>query len=249
MRLRTRARPKRWVALWLMLSAPVVAGAGPAEDAKLTRASSVIAALTADADAGIPREVLARAQGIAILPDTIRGGFLLGGRRGRGVLAVRTERGDWSAPSFVTLTAGSIGWQIGAESADLVLVFANAESVANIERGKFSLSGDITAVAGPQGAHSSAPVTWKDEVYAYVLGRGLFAGAAFEGARIGIDVAANTRYYSAAQRPLGPAGPALPASARRLLQALQSGGVANAPRGVEPAAEEEEEATIYPLGR
>jgi lipid-binding SYLF domain-containing protein len=229
----------------VLLALPLAGRAGPTEDAKLADATAVMHKLMADPDQAIPADVLSHAHGIAVIPNTIRGGFLVGGRRGRGVLAVRAENGAWTSPTFLTLTAGSIGWQIGAESADIVLVFANPESIENIERGKFSLTADITAVAGPEGHHSTAAVTWDGEVYAYVLGRGLFAGAAFEGARIGIDAAANERYYGAGGQPLAVPGPSTPPSARDFIALLQ--GAAPARDRGSPASTQE--AIIYPLGR
>lgn len=228
--------------LALMLLVPLAHAASDAEDAKLERARAVLTELLADTGSGLSRNVLARAQGVAIIPDTFRGGLLLGGQRGHGVLSVRTDGGGWSNPSFVTLTAGSIGWQIGAESIDIVLVFANRASIARIEHGQFSLSGDITAVAGPEGTHTRAPLNLNREVYAYVAGSGLFAGAAFEGARLGIDRAANARYYAQGAKPLGAASPTLPASARQLLELLQQ----DASPG---SGATTEEATIYPLKR
>jgi hypothetical protein len=113
--------------------------------------TAVLAAFTADDEQAIPAELLARAQGIAVIPHLIRGGFILGGRRGRGVLSVRTANGQWSNPALITLTGGSIGWQFGAESADVVLVFGNDRSNRHISHGKFTLGGDATAVAGPLG--------------------------------------------------------------------------------------------------
>ena len=130
-------------------------------------AATVLQQFTANDDEAIPAELLQRARGIAIIPNVLRGGFIFGGRRGRGVLIVRSERGDWSNPSFITLTGGSIGGQIGMESTDLVLVFANDNAVKNMSSGKFTLGGDASAVAGPLGRHVTGAVTFKAEVYVY----------------------------------------------------------------------------------
>jgi lipid-binding SYLF domain-containing protein len=183
----------------------------------------VLADFTATSDNVIPTDLLERAHGIAVIPDVIRGGFILGARRGKGVLTIRTENGEWSNPAFVALTGGSIGWQIGAESTDLVLVFANERAIRNIASGKFTLGGDASAVAGALGRRTTAAVTFRSEVYAFVQSTGLFAGAALEGARIGLDSAANQSFYEADSDTvaLERQTPATPASARRFLLSLE----------------------------
>ena len=171
-----------------------------ADNEKLARAGAVLHTFTANEEEGIPRDLLQRARGIAVIPSVFRGGFLIGGRRGRGVLAVRGPSGEWSNPAFVTLTGGSIGGQLGAESADVVLIFANDRSINNIASGKFTLGGDATAVAGPFGRRSTKAVTFKSEVYVYMRSRGLFAGATFEGARLDVDQQGSAAFYAANDR-------------------------------------------------
>lgn len=214
----------------------------------LADAAELIQAFTSDPDNSIPLDLLERARGIAVVPNVFRGGFILGGRRGRGVLVVRNEDETWSNPAFVTLTGGSIGWQIGAESTDLVLVFANENSVKNIHSGKFTLGGDASAVAGPLGRHATMAMTFRAEVYSYVKSRGLFAGATFEGARLDVDQTAGYRFYSSNARaePLGPQNDATPPEAQRFLLTLEQASVApQAPADALPAAEE---ARTFPLG-
>jgi lipid-binding SYLF domain-containing protein len=196
--------------------------AQPAPERQLIEAAEVIREFTADDANAIPAELLQRARGIAVVPDLFRGGFILGARRGRGVLAVRTADGSWSNPAFVTVTGGSIGWQIGAESTDLVLIFANDNAVKNIETGKFTLGGDATAVAGPLGRHATANVTFRAEVYGYLSSRGLYAGAAFQGARLDIDEELAQRFYGQGSRavPLAAQSFETPTSARAFLDTL-----------------------------
>src|SRR5690606_15674615 len=152
----------------LLLSAASLPASAQDDVAKLAQAAEVLRAFTANEENGIPVELLQQARGIAIVPNLIRGGFILGGRRGRGVLAVRMSSGEWSNPAFITVTGGSIGWQFGVESADLILIFANDRSVRNIEDGRFTLGGEAAAVAGPLGRRSSTTVTARSEVYAYI---------------------------------------------------------------------------------
>jgi lipid-binding SYLF domain-containing protein len=242
----------------LCLAASLVTRAWAGDIAEYERrfadAAEVLAAFTADDEQAIPAELLARAQGIAVIPHLIRGGFILGGRRGRGVLSVRTANGQWSNPALITLTGGSIGWQFGAESADLVLVFANARSIRHIADGKFTLGGDASAVAGPLGRRTTAALTGKAEIYAYFRSQGLFAGAAFEGARLDVDDEGGEAYYGEDSRaaPFRPQNEGTPAGARRFLGVLENssrppGPAVNAQRGSEPGSEDEG-AVTFPLG-
>lgn len=219
-------------------------------DERLARAAAVLAEFTSDDESSIPIDLLSRAHGIAVIPNVIRGGFLLGGRRGRGVITVKTPSGRFSNPAMITLTSGSIGWQFGAESADLVLVFANERSVRNIEDGKFTLGGDATAVAGPLGRHNTAALTGRAEVYAYVRSRGLYAGAAFEGARLDVDEQGTERFYSADPNARAFAAPSdgTPVSARRFLAAVERAATPTAPPIQSSAPGEPEEARTFPLG-
>ncbi len=233
----------------LLTSALAAAQPPTDEDVRLLSAATVINAFMEDADNAIPAELLQRAQGIAVIPNVIRGGFILGGRRGRGVLVVRGEDGRFGNPAFVTLTSGSIGWQIGAESSDIVLVFANQRSVQNITAGRFTMGGDASVAAGPVGRNATMAATFGAEVYAYMRSRGLFAGATFEGARLEIDAASAVRYYRAGSqiRPLEPQTVATPDSAQRFLAALQSAATPSAPDNRQQQRDMEE-ARTFPLG-
>lgn len=231
------------------LAAPVGAQAQSDDDRKLGDATELVQAFTANDDDAIPAELLERARGIAVIPDVFRGGFILGARRGRGVLVVRSDNNEWSNPSFITLTGGSVGWQIGAESADIVLVFANDNAVKNISSGKFTLGGDASAVAGPVGRRATAAVTFKAEVYGYVRSRGLFAGASFEGTRLNLDHDANASFYAATEvpaRPLAAQNAGTPQSARRFLLALERVSMTRGP-AADGADDEPEEAVTFPL--
>jgi lipid-binding SYLF domain-containing protein len=206
------------------LAAPAAAQRG--DDARFVEAAKVLELFTTDEQNGIPAEILQRARGIAVIPNVIRGGFIFGGRRGRGVIAIRSPNGDWSNPAFITLTGGSVGAQFGAESADVVLVFANDRSVRNIASGKFTLGGDATAVAGPLGRRTQAAVTGRAEVYVYMHSKGLFAGAAFEGTRLDVDQDASAAFYrNTSGVPLGAQTYATPAAALPFLDSLRSAAI------------------------
>lgn len=145
---------------------------------------------------GIPAELLKNAEGILIIPKMLNGGFVLAGKRGKGVALVKHENG-WSNPVFVTLTGGSIGLQAGVQAVDLVLVFKHRAVLSKVENGDFTIGGDISAAAGPVGRSTSANTDYKldAEVYSYSRSKGLFAGISINGANISIDKSAVKSYY------------------------------------------------------
>jgi len=230
------------IAVLLASLLPAAAESQSTAESRISTASRVLHSFTADETTAIPAELLERARGIAVIPGLFRGGFILGGRRGRGILSVRTDDGTWSNPAFVTLTGGSVGWQFGGESTDLVLVFANENSVRNIATGKFTLGGDASAIAGPLGRQATMAVTFRAEVYTYARSRGLYAGAAFEGARLDIDEETGAAFYVSDARPLGPMTPASPQVVREFLSFLP--GTAAQPT---PATQTGESAQTFPL--
>ena len=138
---------------------------------------------------GIPASLLANAQGIAIVPNVVKGGLGIGIRFGRGILLVRDETGKWRPPSFITLAGGSFGWQIGVQATDVVLVFKNRKSVQTLLSGKLTLGADAAVTAGPVGrqAAAGADVTLRSAVFSYSRSRGLFLGLALDGTAIMID--------------------------------------------------------------
>jgi lipid-binding SYLF domain-containing protein len=228
------------------------AAAQRSDSVKLQQAARVIEIFSSDEEHGIPAEVLQGARGIVVIPNLVRGGFLFGGRRGRGILAVRTPTGEWSNPAFVTLTGGSFGAQFGAESADVVLVFANERAVRNIASGKFTIGGDASAIAGPVGRRSAAAVTGRAEIYVYMHSKGLFAGAAFEGTRLDVDQDGSAAYYlNSGTRALAEQTAGTPGSALPFLQALRNAAelppAAGGPRVAPPAVTQSEEAVTFPI--
>lgn len=189
-------RITRWLAALsvLLFGAPALA-AEPAE--KVRTAAQVIEQVMAIPEQAIPPQLLDNAHAVAIIPDVIKAGFVIGGRHGRGILLVRKQDGGWSNPVFVSVTGGSVGWQIGAQSTDLVLVFKTARSIEGILRGKFTLGADAAIAAGPVGrrVEGATDAELKAEILSYSRSRGLFAGVSLEGAVLQIDDAAVERYY------------------------------------------------------
>ena len=147
----------------------------------------------------IPHELIAEYQGIIIVPHMINASFGVGGKRGKGIAMVKLADGKWSDPVFVTLTGGSIGFQIGVQSVDLVLVFRHKGVLTKVKNGDVTIGGDISAAAGPVGRSSSANTDYKlqAEVYSYSRSRGLFAGISINGTSLAIDKKENAAYYGA----------------------------------------------------
>lgn len=151
---------------------PAIARAGQAEDDRLHSATDVLHQISEIPENAIPPELLANAYGIAVIPGVIKAGFVVGGRWGKGVIAVRQDSG-WSNPSFITLAGGSIGWQIGAQSTDIILVFKTRRGVENLAASKVTLGADAAVAAGPVGRQASAATDaqMKAEIYSYSRSR------------------------------------------------------------------------------
>jgi lipid-binding SYLF domain-containing protein len=237
------------VVLALAAVASSQALAQPSAKVQLEEAAELILAFTDAGDDSIPTELLTRARGIAVIPNVFRGGFLLGARRGRGVLSLRMDDGSWSNPAFVTLTGGSIGWQIGAESTDIVLIFANDNAVKNMASGKFTLGGEASAIAGPMRKQASSTMTFRAEVYGYLRSRGLYAGAAFQGARLHIDDELGAGFYegTAGAAPLGRQSAATPSEAGPFLRALDQAVIAPGRPVAEHDRNRQSEAQTFPV--
>jgi lipid-binding SYLF domain-containing protein len=174
--------------------------AAHAEDPPLVRATNAVRVMNdimQAPDKAIPQDLLRNARAIAVIPDMIKAGFIFGGRRGEGLISVKSPDGTWSNPSFITMTGGSVGFQAGVSSTDVILVFRTQRGVDSIVHGKFTLGADASAAAGPVGrsAQASTDAQLKAEIYSYSRSRGLFAGAALDGTAITIDNDANQAVY------------------------------------------------------
>jgi SH3 domain-containing YSC84-like protein 1 len=155
---------------------------------RLDRSVNVLHAIMATPDKGIPEEVLSNAKCIVVVPDLIKGGFVFGGKHGRGVATCRTANG-WSAPAFVSVGGGSWGLQIGVEDVDLVMLVMNDQGLQHLLSSKFQLTGEGSVAAGPVGRHASAGTDWKmnTEMLTYSRSKGVFAGLTLEGAVVEQD--------------------------------------------------------------
>ena len=204
-----------------------VAHASEREEGRLLTATQVLEEVQAMPDQRIPDALLARAYGIAVIPDVNKLAFIFGGRHGNGVLVVRdTLTSPWSNPTFVSLTGGSWGFQAGAQSSDIVLVFTTKAGIEGIAGGKMTLGADASVATGPVGRQGSAAtdMTFSAEIYSYARTRGLFGGIALDGSVISISKSANAALYGksgvTATEIFSGQAPAPPAAAQRFLDRL-----------------------------
>src|SRR5690242_8310279 len=155
---------------------------------RLQKSVDVMHAIMTTPDKGIPEEVLSNAKCILVVPNLIKGGFIFGGKHGRGVATCRTAEG-WSAPAFVSIGGGSAGFQIGLEGVDLVMLVMNDQGFQHLLSSKFELTGEGSVAAGPVGRHASAGTDWKmnTEMLTYSRSKGVFAGLTLEGAVVEQD--------------------------------------------------------------
>ena len=189
--------------LSLMLLASAVASAGDKEQERAQNASRVLTEIMSVPDKRVPAHLIEKAEAIAVIPDVVKAGLVLGGRHGKGLISVRSPDGTWSNPSFVSITGGSLGFQAGVQSTDIVLVFRSKRGVDSIVNGKFTLGADAAVAAGPVGrnAQASTDAQLKAEIYSYSRSRGLFAGVSLDGSVISIDHDSNQAIYGRNMTP------------------------------------------------
>lgn len=190
----------------LALAAVSIAGddkADKADDIKdanehLTEATTTVKEVLAIPEDGIPQKMLDNAAAVVVIPDLLKAGFIVGAKSGDGVISVRNGKG-WSHPAFVNMDGGSIGWQIGVESTDLVLVFMDEKHVKELLNGEFTLGGEASVAVGPVGRQASAGTNddFNSSVYAYSRSKGVFAGISVDGSKISIDKDENALMYGA----------------------------------------------------
>ncbi|HKL63828.1 MAG TPA: lipid-binding SYLF domain-containing protein [Woeseiaceae bacterium] len=213
-----------WICAAVLLTGAV--RAETPEEQRLTDATEVLEQLADIPENGIPPALLGSAYGVAVIPNVVKVGLVVGARWGRGVLVVRQPDGQWSQPTFISVTGGSVGWQAGAQSSDLILVFKNRRGVQGITDGKLTLGADASVAAGPVGRYTSAStdIRLRSEVYSYSRTRGLFLGVALDGAALSIDQSANAAFYAqpgvSAEAIFAADGVTAPVEARRFIATL-----------------------------
>lgn len=176
-------------------------------------------------DKGIPNELLESAKCIAIIPGEVKFAFILGGNYGRGIATCHTSQG-WSAPMFVALGGGSVGYQIGGSSTDIVMLFMNDRALQHLLSDKFKLGADATVAAGPVGRHAAAATDLKlrAEVLTYSRSHGVFAGVSLSGAVVQTDKSGDEAMYgdNVSHRQILDGKVAVPPSAEALIHEIST---------------------------
>lgn len=193
----------RVAVLLLALGATATAWAGQVEQQRAQNAVRVLNEIQAIPESAIPVRLFDQARAIVVVPDTLKIGLVFGGRRGHGLVSVKSPDGTWSNPSFIKLTGGSIGFQAGVQSSDIVLVFTGERGLESIVNGKVTLGADASVAAGPVGRTTALATDGQlqAEIWSWSRARGLFAGVALDGAVLTIDDGANQAVYGAGSTP------------------------------------------------
>jgi lipid-binding SYLF domain-containing protein len=160
-------------------------------------AATVLNEIMAAPDNGIPVEILDSAKCVAVVPNLVKGGFVVGGSHGRGMATCKLSNGSWTPPAPLTMTGGSIGFQIGLQGVDLIMMIMNDRGMQALLTNNFKIGADASAAAGPVGRHVEGSTDWKlrAEILTYSRARGLFAGITVNGSTIGQDEAATRELY------------------------------------------------------
>jgi len=193
---------KKLVLLTLLVSISCFAFAAeePTKESKATdrvqAAGDVLNEIESAPDSGIPAEILGRSECVAVVPSMLKGGFIVGAKYGRGVASCRTAKG-WSAPAFFMVTGGSVGFQIGGQAVDLVMLIMNNEGMQHLLSSQFALGADASVAAGPVGRHAEGNTDWKmrAQVLTYSRARGIFAGVSLNGAVMKQDKDSTRDFY------------------------------------------------------
>src|SRR5580704_6949314 len=194
---------------------------------RMQKSVEVLQSIMSTPDKGIPEEVLNGAKCIVVVPNLLKGGFIFGGKHGRGVASCRTPQG-WSAPAFVSIGGGSWGLQIGVEGVDLVMLVMNEKGLQHLLSSKFELTGEGSVAAGPVGRQTSAgtDILMNTEVLTYARSHGVFAGLTLEGAVVEQDNDSTRAVYGHHMlfRSILSGKVATPASANAFLKAVADAG-------------------------
>ncbi len=163
---------------------------------RVQAAADVLNQIQSAPDSGIPQDILGKAECVAVVPSMLKGGFIVGGKYGRGLASCRTPKG-WSAPAFFTVKGGSVGFQIGGQAVDLVMLIMNNEGMQHLLSSQVALGADASVAAGPVGRHAEGNTDWKmrAQVLTYSRARGVFAGVSLNGAVLKQDKDSTREFY------------------------------------------------------
>jgi lipid-binding SYLF domain-containing protein len=181
-------------------AAPILAIDRPGALERLNDCTEILSEFIHIPEESIPSKLLKSCEALVIIPHVVKAALIVGGRRGHGVMIHRLPDDTWSSPSFVTITGGSVGLQLGGQALDLVLVVNNKRGYEALMEDNFKFGVNASAAAGPVGRNMEAgtDIKLKAEIYAYARSKGLFAGISLDGAALTIDHDANTAFYGRA---------------------------------------------------
>ena len=211
-----------------ILATPYLATAADEKSAteRIDKSIAVLNELVSVPENGIPQHILDRAEAIVVIPTLVKGGFVIGAEHGRGVMSIRDRAaGKWSLPAFVAMTGGSVGWQIGVQSTDLVLLVMNRDGVDDLLKSEFKIGADAAVAAGPVGrtAQAATDASMGAKILAYSRAKGFFAGLSLQGTSVREDRDANRDLYGQQQASSAVLAMTLdtpPAAAKRWQDAL-----------------------------
>ncbi len=233
----------RLTAILLALACAAISNVATASDLdyRVDNATQVLQDLKRIPENAVPPALLNRAYAVAVIPGVMKGGLFLGGTYGKGIVVARRADGQWSNPAFVQIAGGSIGFQAGLQSTDLVLVFKTQRALDGLSSGKITLGGDASIAAGPVGRQASAAtdLQMQSEIYSYARTRGFFAGISLDGNVLSMDRDANGEYYRGERSPtkiLTDTSIPAPVSGRRFIDTLAAIAPAMPGQGASRAA-------------
>ncbi len=209
-------------------------------DARLQNAAMAIQDIMRSPDRGVPRDLLEKAQCVVIIPDLLKGAFMVGGQYGRGYALCRHGNG-WSGPAAVRVEGGSFGFQLGGQATDLIMLVMNQHGMDRLLSDKFTIGGEASAAAGPIGRQTSAQtdIAMHAEILTWSSSRGVFAGISLDGATLRPDKSENRRLYGreVTNREILEGELATPPAGRELVAAVSREGRAGAPAEARSRAE------------
>ena len=188
------------VALFVTLCSLTLAADDQAKDTKaadrVQAAADVLNEIQSAPDSGIPDNILSKSECVAVVPSMLKGGFIVGAKYGRGLASCRTPKG-WSTPAFFTVKGGSVGFQIGGQAVDLIMLVMNNDGMQHLLSSQFALGADASVAAGPVGRHAEGNTDWKmrAQVLTYSRARGVFAGVSLNGAVVKQDKDSTREFY------------------------------------------------------
>ena len=211
-----------WVA-GLGLVLPALASDRDDDIGRIQKATQIFHEIMSTPDKGIPRDLLEKARCVAIVPGEEKLAFIFGGNYGKGLATCRTGN-SWSAPMFIAVGGGSVGFQIGGSFTDVVLLFMNDHALQSLLSDKFKIGADVTVAAGPVGRHAAADTDLKlsAEILSYSRSKGIFAGASVDGAVVQADRSGDKALYGSdvTHKEILDGKAAVPGPARSLLEEL-----------------------------